>query len=621
MKKIFHIFYIASIILFVSSCNKGFLDVSTELADEMDMEKIFSNPADTRKFHRYIYDGVPNTMNMTWWSNFTTFKGQSNIWAFFSDDLNKYPSVFPYTRALDPTDDFISRWHYYKYIRQANLFLERAKEIPNTGMADFIGLTELNDLKAQARFFRAYYHYLLFEVYGPIPIMTTSIAIDQQQIDFPRNSVDEVVDFIYTELTEVSGELKDPDLSNINQLAVPTKGTALAVRARLMMYAASPLFNGGYSEALTLVNKDGKRLFPDHDSQKWNKALDAVQQFIDYANSGHYELYKAYDGGVFDPDRSIYEVHMSFNKETIFARSEDNTNSTAFWLDQKNVPRGARGGNSINGGVAVTQELVDAFFMADGLTISESPLYSESGFSNPGEDITGQTDVGTYRMFINREPRFYQTVFYNGRKWHVGNEQIWFQDNTGNSGRSTNGAVAQRWPRTGHLLYKRMSRRVYAEGSHPRSEYRPPIIHRLAEFYLLYAEALNEVNPNDPRIIEYIDKIRERAGVPLLRDIKTGIIGNQAAQREAVRAEMRVELCTEGQRFHDQRRWMLADKSPSEGGLNGAFYGMNVTASTLDEFYKRTKVHDRVFLRKEYLMPIPLNEIQKSVFLVQNPNY
>src|SRR5690606_34716427 len=142
-------------------------------------------------------------------------------------------------------------------------------------------------------------------------------------------------------------------------------------------------------------------------------------------------------------------------------------------------------------------------------------------------------EVGTYRMFINREPRFYQTVFYNGRKWHVGNEQIWFNDG-GNSGRSTGSYYAK----TGHLLYKRMSQRVYDEGNHPKVEYRPPVVHRLAEFYLLYAEALNEVDPGDSRIIEYVDRIRARAGIPLLADIKPDIIGNQEEQRKAIRTEM-----------------------------------------------------------------------------------
>src|SRR5690606_25818954 len=133
---------------------------------------------------------------------------------------------------------------------------------------DFLGESEVTELKAQARFLRAYYHYLLFELYGPIPIMTQSVAPEDPNLDFARNSVDEVVDFIYQELTEIANIMPNPDWSNQERLALPTKGTALAVRARLMVYAASPLYNGGYQEALGLVNPDGKRLFPDNDPGK-----------------------------------------------------------------------------------------------------------------------------------------------------------------------------------------------------------------------------------------------------------------------------------------------------------------------------------------------------------------
>ncbi len=619
MKKIYRkktIWLIAGLMSIIS-CNQDFLDVSHELADEKSMESIFSNPTDMRKFHRSMYWGIPNSMSFIWWSVFTTYGGQTNVWAMLSDDMCKNPPVFPYERPLTPTDQIITRWSYYQLIRQANLFLQHAKEIPRKGSADYIGPEELADLKAQARFMRAYYHYLLFEIYGPVPIMDFVSDPSNPNLDYARNSVDEVVSFIYDELTEVSKELRDPDLNNPELLALPTKGTALAVRARLMIYAASPLFNGGYEEGLKLTNKDGKKLFPEADPSKWNKALDAIQEFIDYANAGHYELHKEYTNGVLDPHKSIYEVHMKYNKEIILARSEDNTTSPSNRIDKRNIPRGARGSATNSGGVAATQELVDAFFMVDGLSIDESPLYSEEGFSKAGEDLSGQTTVGTYRMFINREPRFYQTIFYNGRRWHVGNEQIWF-----NMGGNSDRTKSVRWVRTGHLMYKRMSRRVYDQGSHPREEYRPPIVHRLAEFYLLYAEALNEVNPSDSRIIEYVDKVRERAGIPLLAKIKPEIIGDQKLQREAIRAEMRVELCTEGQRYHDLRRWMIAyDGEPGKGKLNGPFYGMDMSAPTLDGFYKRTVIHNRVFSRAEYLMPIPQNEILKSKLLVQNPGY
>lgn len=619
MKKIINKITVVLVVLStgVMSCNENFLDVSKELAEERTLESIFSNPSDLRRFHRNIYVGIPNSMSLVWYSEFDKLRGQTNIWAHLSDDLCKFPSIFPYTRPLTPTDNIVSRWSYFQLIRQANLFLKYAKEIPPTGSADYIGSVELAQLMAQAKFLRAYYHYLLFEIYGPIPIVDFVVDPNDVNLDYPRNSVDEVVTFIYRELTEVSKELHDPDLNNKELLAVPTKGTALAIRARLMIYAASPLFNGGNKEALSLTNKDGKRLFPDKDPSKWEKALRAIQDFIDYANTGHYELHKEYTNGVFDPHKSIYEVHMKYNKEIIFARSEDNyAISLLHRLDARNIPRGARGGSSVTGGVAVTQELVDAFFMRDGLSIEESPLYSEEGYSKAGEDLTLQTEPGTYRMYINREPRFYQTVFYNGRHWHVGKEKILFNLG-GNSDRS-----GVRHVRTGYLMYKRMSRRVYNEGNHPREEYRPPIVHRLAEFYLLYAEALNEVNPKDKRIIEYVDKVRERAGIPLLANIKPEIVGDQNAQRDAIRAEMRVELCTEGQRYHDLRRWMIAaDGELGKGRLDGPFYGMDMAAPTLDGFYKRTIVHNRVFSKAEYLMPIPQNEIFKSKLLVQNPGY
>lgn len=249
------------------------------------------------------------------------------------------------------------------------------------------------------------------------------------------------------------------------------------------------------------------------------------------------------------------------------------------------------------------------------ISIEESPKYSEDGFSVEGDDVTGRTEVGTYKMWINREPRFYQTVFYHGRKWHLTNRVVKFNRGNGND----NTAADHPW--SGYLLYKRISRNVHNQGSFPKSQYRPSIIFRLAEFQLLYAEAMNEVNPSNPLIIDFIDKVRERAGVPKLRDIKSNIIGNQNLQREAIRAEMRVELATEGQRYFDVRRWMIAENEVGKGGQGGLFYGMNMGATSETEFFKRTSYENRAFAREMYLYPIPLAEIQKSQKLVQNPNW
>ncbi|WP_164126666.1 RagB/SusD family nutrient uptake outer membrane protein [Sphingobacterium luzhongxinii] len=595
-----------------TSCKK-FLDVSDELAEELDYEKVFSEPDNLRRFHRVVYTGIPNTAEFM-----RELTGTDLPWPQLTDEIERAQGADFNMVAFNSSHTAYGRWDlYYKLIRQANVFLERAKAIPKQGDADYVSDEELASLQVEARFFRAYYHYLLFEQYGPVPIMDYLVDPNSSsQLDFARNSVDEVVKFVYDELTFCAGALKDPNLTDVNRLGVPTRGTALAVRARLMMYAASPLFNGGYAEALQVRNPDGKQLFPAKDNAKWNAALKAMQEFMDYANTGHYELFKVMkpDGSI-NPDESLYQMFMSMNKEVIFARTNGNFGniSSRAGLDGWNVPRGVRNGNTTTGYMAITQELVDDFLMRDGLTIEESPLYKETGFSVAGDDPTGRTDVGTYRMWTNREPRFYRTVFYNKRKWHVGNEVVaWHRG--GNSDNSSGIDNA----RTGYLMYKRMSRRVYNLSPNPTSEYRPAIIHRLAEFYLLYAEALNEVNPNDPRILEYVDKVRERAGVPALRTIKAGIVGDQDAQREAIRREMRVELATEGQRYFDVRRWMLAETDGYKQG--GAIYGMNVFANEAG-FYQRTKVEDRVFTKAMYLYPIPLTQIQNSKLLVQNPLY
>lgn len=596
--------------LTLTNCNKDFLNVSDELAGQLTMTEIFENAGYTRNWHRNIFTGIPNSSGLILDAGALT-----NPWTGSSDELKMAQGSL---RTLN-SNGFNSgnapfhRWGgLYTLIRQANLFIENAKEIPQSGDTDFIDAAELSKMKAQARFLRAYYHYLLFEQYGPVPIMESSIDPSSSEIDFERNSVDEVVEYLYKELTEVSTDLDEINTDQ-NYLALPTKGVALAVRAKLMIYAASPLYNGGYEEALAITNPSGKKLFSPADPSKWNKAELALKEFITFAESGKYELYKAYTNGQYDPDKSLYELFMQYNSEIIWANPNNSWGAVnGEGVDRRATPRSENAGFA---NIAVTQELVDDFFMNDGLAIEESPKYSESGFSVQGDDLTGRTEIGTYKMWINREPRFYQTVFYHGRKWHLTNRVVKFNRGNGND----NTAADHPW--SGYLLYKRISRNVHNQGSFPKSQYRPSIIFRLAEFHLLYAEAMNEVNPSNPLVIDYVDKVRERAGIPKLRDIKPNIIGNQNLQREAIRAEMRVELATEGQRYFDVRRWMIAENEVGKGGQGGLFYGMNMGATSETEFFKRTSYENRAFEREMYLCPIPLAEIQKSKKLIQNPGW
>lgn len=610
MKLVRFLFFISILISF-SSCY--FLDVSDELAGNLSKEEVFNDPAYTRRWHRNIFTGIPDYSNIRV-KDVSGDLGLNNPWAALSDELNfgdMTEAGYEVQGGFHAGNARFHRWGtLYKLIRQANIFLAEAHVIPQSGdQLDYLGDEELQELRAQARFLRAYYYYLLFELYGPVPILYDKVLDPYaDELDLPRNSVDEVVEYVCSEmqaLIDEEGGLQEIETDE-NRLALPTKGVALAVIAKIRILAASPLFNGGYTEALQVTNPDGKRLFPDADSNKWKLAQTAIENFLTFA-AGKYELYKEYNkDGSYNPDQSLYNMFMSYNDEIIWASSKTFFNALPNWgYDWVCTPFSERKGNQSAG---VMQELVDDFFMKDGLTIEESPLYpNEPGFTKvDGQDI--------YNEWINREPRFYQSVFYQGKKWQVKNNVINFYYG------SNNGAdKATNYPATGYLLFKRTCRKLYNQGSSPKVQYRPSIIFRLADFYLLYAEVLIETDPTNPKILEYIDKVRDRAGIPLLQDIKPEILGDQTALREAVRRERRIELNTEGYRFFDVRRWMVAEQDGYRQG--GDFYGMNMFGPKGDRmaFYEKVLVETRKFEKKNYLYPIPLTQVQISKQMVQNP--
>lgn len=594
-----------------TSCSK-FLDVSDELAGGItDISQVFDNVDRTRKWYGQIYNNVPD-YSAIWVSS----ASMGNAWAAYADEL--------YHRLANNTGKYGNwnssntnnhRWStLYESIRQANIFLENVKPIAATGVsADVLTEAEVERYKANVRFMRAAYYYYLMEMYGPVPIVTQSKTL-QDELDVPRNSLDEVINFIDSELQEaMQGMEQEPYHTQLDYAAVPTKGAAMALRAKLWVYAASPLFNGGFTEALALTNSDGKRLFPDRDDSKVQKAVAVLREFLDYAEQGRYELFK--NTGTFDPALSVYGVFQDYNKEIIWATSKDAWNSaTTDGFDRMVTPRNEPSGL---GAIHVVQELVDDFYDKDGYPIKAtsflpaSTTYSETGFGT----LDG---VEVSKMYINREPRFYNTITFSGKRWHISNAETQFY-----LGGNADKTVPDGAPVTGYLLYKRMNRTVYgrsATGAVTR-RYRPSIIFRLAEFYLLYAEMLNEIDPGNPDVLRYTNLVRERAGLPKLEELNPAIAGNKDLQREAIRRESRIELATEGQRYFDVRRWMIAENPVGQGGQGGEFTGMNPDGNKA-AFHTRRRFQTRYFGRKNYLYPIPLTEMQRSKgMLVQNPGW
>lgn len=505
-------------------------------------------------------------------------------------------------------------------IREANIFIENVHPLPEQG----ISATEVTYMKAEMRFMIAYYYYLLSNTYGPVPFKPNYIApTDFNLADLMEGQRPyyEVVDWVDKELKEVA-EILPAKYTEARKYGRATSIMCLAVRARMLLFAASPLVNGNPDYA-NHKNKDGENLFSTTaDKTKWAYAAQACKELIDAAEAAGHKLYtEKNDDGTIDPFMSYQNLFLTRydegNTEILFARP----GGSEYGEYEKHATPQVSGGS---GGLGVTQSLVDAFFMENGLPINDDDSeYVETGFSVSDEtrdNTVWDTEVnggaiskkGTYNMYCHREPRFYITVSYNNS--YFTQEKRLFNFFNG----SADNPHTHDAPQNGYLIRKKISPDLNVkQGTY---KYRPGIVYRLGEAYLNYAEALNESDPGNGDILVYLNKIRERAGI---RQYTTGAtdenyihvdLNDQAEMRKLIRAERRVELSCEGIRYDDLRRWKEA-----ENVLNGDFYGMNFSGKDNSSFYVRTPYLKRVYKKAYYWFPIHQSEIDKNDKLVQSP--
>lgn len=504
-------------------------------------------------------------------------------------------------------------------IREANIFIENVHPLPEQG----ISATEVTYMKAEMRFMIAYYYYLLSNTYGPVPFKPNYIApTDFNLADLMEGQRPyyEVVDWVDKELQEVA-KILPAKYTEARKYGRATSIMCLAVRARMLLFAASPLVNGNPDYA-NHKNKDGENLFSTtEDKSKWAYAAQACKELIDAAEAAGHKLYTENNpDGTIDPFMSYQNLFLTRydegNTEILFARP----GGLEYGEYEKHATPAASGGS---GGLGVTQSLVDAFFTENGLPINDDPKYVETGFSVSDEkrdntvwdtEVNGGeiTKSGTYNMYCHREPRFYITVSYNNS--YFTQEKRLFNFFNG----SADNPHTHDAPQNGYLIRKKISPDLNVkQGTY---KYRPGIVYRLGEAYLNYAEALNESDPGNREILYYLNKIRERAGI---RQYTTGAtdenyiqvdLNDQEEMRKLIRAERRVELSCEGIRYDDLRRWKEA-----ENVLNGDFYGMNFSGKDPSSFYVRTPYLKRVYKKAYYWFPIHQSEMDKNDKLVQSP--
>ena len=589
---------------------------------ELTLPMVFEDKTRTEGWLANVYSHVPDP----YWGY-----ARKLGWDILSDDMTASErwrqwdwKVIPmllgeWTPSTDWDGNYWSRLP--QLIREANIFIENVHPLPDQG----ISATEVTYMKAEMRFMIAYYYYyLLSNTYGPVPFKPNYIApTDFNLADLMEGQRPyyEVVDWVDKELKEVA-EILPAKYTEARKYGRATSIMCLAVRARMLLFAASPLVNGNPDYA-NHKNKDGENLFSTTaDKTKWAYAAQACKELIDAAEAAGHKLYtEKNDDGTIDPFMSYQNLFLTRydegNTEILFARP----GGSEYGEYEKHATPAASGGS---GGLGVPQSLVDAFFMENGLPINDdNSEYVETGYSVSDEtrdNTVWDTEVNggaiskknTYNMYCHREPRFYVTVSYNN-SYFTQEKRVFNFFNGSADNPHTHDA-----PQNGYLIRKKISPDLNVkQGTY---KYRPGIVYRLGEACLNYAEALNESDPGYGDILVYLNKIRERAGI---RQYTTGAtddnfihvdLNDQAEMRKLIRAERRVELSCEGIRYDDLRRWKEA-----ENVLNGDFYGMNFSGKDNSSFYVRTPYLKRVYKKAYYWFPIHQSEIDKNDKLVQSP--
>lgn len=625
---------ISALCLSLNGC-ADFLDNAPD--DELTLKMVFDDKTRTEDWLANIYTGIPDPyfsqVRNIGYETMGDDVSPSQRWEqWWGDGPLKFRTGQWYTNSSWDSNFWAG---LPQKIRSAYILIHNAHANPKQNVTE----ADIETMKNECRFLIAYYYWTLTEAYGSVPYFDDMVDVNapQDQLMRGQRSFDETVDWADEQLLDLSKKL--PAKWDEKFFGRATSIMCLAVRARMLLFAASPLVNGN-EWYKGIVNHDGKERFnPNYDATKWARAAQASKDLIEAAQAAGHALYYEYnEDGTIDAFSScanvMFKKTSEGNKEILFARPDCNFGE---W-EGHSTPRGCSG----NGGLGVTQSLVDAFFMENGQPailgynndgspiINEKSGYSERGFSAEPEIRNTKWDIcknapdakpgqitlaGTYNMYAKREPRFYVSVTYN-REWY------WTENRTTRfmSG-EWDGGVTHDAPQNGYLLRKKVSlEQNNRDGIHP---YRPGILYRLGEAYLNYAEALNESDPGNADILKYVNLIRERAGIPQYGS-KAGQITVPASQeemREAIRRERRVELCAEGIRYHDIRRWKLGEKF-----LNGNEYGMNFAGTEVSDdpnnskaFFVRSVTMKRVYSKKCYWFPVHQGEIDKDPTLKQAP--
>lgn len=479
-------------------------------------------------------------------------------------------------RPADMPDNPFST--YYASIRKAYDFIENCDKINFDSVKDNPAqpgtyeeqLQDIGYLKTEVMLLRAYYMFELIKRFGGVPIISGKLSNDMDYSTLQRASLQDCIDEIlywcdYAADPETGLPVRHID----TRLGRLTAGAAKAIKSEVLLFAASDLWNDdswatGYAHPEYISLPEGDR------KARWKAAADAAKDVIDMETEAGYVL----DGNLSD----LYSPQSYLSPEIIMAKRDGASNS----FEKINYPISF---NHATGGNCPSQNIVDMFQILDG--------------SGNAVDFDWTDPDMAADPYANRDPRLAVSVLTNNSTFKGQTVECW----TG----GRDGAGVRNATPTGYYLRKYVNPDLNLDND--QTSVHTWILIRLAEIYLNYIEALNEYDPGNADIKIYYDKIRNRAGMP---GLPSGLNQNQV--RELIRQERAVELCFEGKRFWDLRRWM--DKE----SLTAPLRAVEITRENDGTFtYKPYELETRTFEDKMYFYPIPQQELLKMPHWAQNP--
>jgi len=628
-----------------------YLDVVPDNVATLDIA--FNNRSSAEKYLITCYSYVPQHENQ--YTNPGLTSG-NETWYYTAHD-NTFSNRWAYYIALgfqNTQDPLANYWDggnggkaLFQALRDCNIFLEYVSDRSRVA-----GLSESERTRwlAEVSVLKAYYHYYLFQLYGPIPIIDKNIPVDAspEQVKVTRNKVDEVVKYIVDLIDASYKELPPAILKEASELGRLTQPAALAIKAKVLLLAASPLFNGN-TDFANFKDYDGEPFFNQtKDIEKWSKAADAALAAIESAKIGGHELYDfSKDWSISLPDDLLYGMNVRgavtqrYNNELVWGIGKQSNWDLQIWSQarllpsMKDAPENHLHG-AAKGTYAPTLATAERFYSKNGVPIEEDKDWATNGWYNNRYKVQDITDADKYNMKVggqtailnfNREYRFYGSLGFDNSTWYGVGWKNPDDDNTKNyilGKRGEFGGIVTTglYSITGYFAKKICNIENEVGQNVVMREYPFPII-RLADLYLMYAEALNESTEEssvNPLIYTYIDDIRERAGLKGVVESWKDYSNNPtkpntpSGMREIIRRERMIELALEGQHYFDNRRWKTATREFSK-----PVQGWNVQGETVQDYYQvKTIYTPKVYLNKQYIWPIKDYNIVVNPKLIQS---